>query len=455
MELPKLSYQNNKKFLHQVFRSLETETKNNNDKYEKQLAEIKYHVDILQKYAVSQKKGQKTRNFSTLGGRAKTHEHTLLQNNFPDNSSHSLDKIINISYINKSNRNKSLSNINKKQIKSSSNELSLNSNKISLLKNRNKNSNEIFITNFDTNNKNNNLNNRYSQYIKNVNSLNSNNYRSSSIKKHLPPINRNLLSNNFSLRNNNTTTINSLEDQYNYLNQLINEDNKINKTIDNNNINNNISYAETENSISPKKKPKITKLNQRSILNMIKKNKLISNIIHKGKNELENSNLDFETKFKYVNWKYGISDVNKYFININDYKRTVEDEMNDKKSFYDKLDDMIDNIKIAKKNKNIENFGKQIGVKSNMNENSDSIKKIDDSDKIFYKRKETYNSIVQIFRRKKDERKRRDKIEKMLNNFKVGYGKIRLRLNSYKLKEKEIRLKEKEREEIFLKKNKK
>ena len=465
MELPKLSYQKDKKLLHQVFQSLETETKINNDKYDKKLGEIKYNLDILQKYALSQKKGQKSRNFSTLGERAKTYKPILFHNQIPDNSSHSLDKLINKSYINKSNKNESLSNINKKQIRADSNELSLNSNKISLVKNRNKkifdkinkNSNEVFITNFDTNNNNNNnkLNNRYSQYIKNVNSLNSNNYRSSSIKKHLPPINRNLLSNNISLRNNNTTTINSLEDQYLYLNQLINDDNKINKTVDNNNINNNISYVETENSNGSKRKPKKIKLNENAILNFIKKNKIITNNIQKGKSELEDSNLDFETKFKYINWKYGISDINKYFIDIDAYKRTEEDEINDKKSFYDRLDDIIDNIKIAKKNKNIENIAKQFGVKLKMDENGNNKNKIDDSDKIFYKRREAYNSLIQIFRKQKDERKRRDKIEKILNNCKIDYGKIRLKLDSYRLKEKEIRLKEKEREEIFLKKNKK
>ena len=455
MELPKLSDQNNKKFMHQVFQALEAETKNNNDKYEKQLAEIKYNIDILQKYALSQKKGQKTRNFSTLGGRAKTHKPTLVHNIISDNTSNSLDKLINKSRINKNNKNESLSNANKKQIKTGSNELSLNSNKINLVKNRNKkilnkinkNSNEIFITNFDTNDN----NNRYSHYIKNVNSLNRNNYRSSSLKKNLPPINRNLLSNNITLRNN-TTTINSLEDQYLYLNQLINDDNKINKTINNNNYKYNISYVETENSNGSKKKPKTIKLKENEILKMIKKNKIISNNIYKGKSDLQNSNLDFETKFKYLNWKYGISDINKYFIDIKAYKRTEEDEINDKKSFYDKLDDIINNIKISKKNKNIENIAKQFGVKLNLDENDDNKNKIDDFDKINYKRREAHNCILEIFKKQKDERKRREKIEQIMSNCKIGYSKIRMKLDSYRLKDKEIKLKEKEREEIFLKK---
>ena len=73
---------------------------------------------------------------------------------------------------------------------------------------------------------------------------------------------------------------------------------------------------------------------------------------------MEYSNLDFEPKFKYLNWKYGISDIIKYFIDIDAYKRIEEDEIKDKKIFYDRLDDMIDNIKITKKNKNIENIAK-------------------------------------------------------------------------------------------------
>lgn len=112
---------------HQVFQFLEAETKNNYDKYEKRVEEIKYNVEILQKYALSDKKGQKSRNFSTLWGRAKTHKPTLIHNKIPDSSNHSLDKLINKSYIHKSNKNESLSNINKKQIRVDSNELSLNS----------------------------------------------------------------------------------------------------------------------------------------------------------------------------------------------------------------------------------------------------------------------------------------------------------------------------------------
>jgi len=48
-----------------------------------------------------------------------------------------------------------------------------------------------------------------------------------------------------------------------------------------------------------------------------------------------NENIDFETKFKYVNWKYGIADMDKYFIDIDAYKKNEEDLINKRKSLYD------------------------------------------------------------------------------------------------------------------------
>ena len=70
---------------------------------------------------------------------------------------------------------------------------------------------------------------------------------------------------------------------------------------------------------------------------------LISKLIKIGKN-FKNKQLSNElekwimrTKFKYTNWKYGISDIDKYFINMNEFGGEEEKELEMRKSFYEKV----------------------------------------------------------------------------------------------------------------------
>ena len=304
-----------------------------------------------------------------------------------------------------------------------------------------KSQNEIFITNFalntDTNEENTDkILNKYSEYIRNTERYNNKNNKSKSNNEILPPIkSKSSFSNRTMNIQPNTISSNALKEKYSYINQILEEDNK-----NNNNKNSNINkediftYLKTEGS---GKNKKIMKLNEDIVINMIKRNKRIINNIRKIKDSLEEANLDFETKFKYINWKYGIADMNKYFIDIKAYRKNEEDLINKRKSFYDRLDDVIDDIKRRKKLKNMENIAKQFGI--HLKDDNTKTNIIEESDLMFSKNREVKNSLKELYRRQKLEKEKREKIKDILGRCKEKFNNIRTKLNEFKIKDKKLK----------------
>ena len=374
-----------KKTSYHVFQILETQKKSDYNKYQKNMAELQYNVDILQEYGVFKSRipGKNTSKKARTVSRKRTR---ILKNNNSfnpeniENSSKSLEKLIKRHYFikkkedKKENEKAANNNTNQKVTKIQSTNIYTNKFQHSLLKkykthninilqserkmnednNNTKDKDEIFITNLinpennDINSSNNGFN-RYSEYIRNIERYSNINY--------LPPIKNkssfgkkpfNLKT--VALRNN---TLNNLNEKKSFLDKLINEEEE---TIDNKKKENFLTYAKTESYSKNSKSGKVLKINEDIVLNMIKNNKKFVSEIRNIKNNLEKANLDFETKFKYVNWKYGIADMNKYFIDIKAYRKNEEDLINKRKPFYDRLDDMVDDIKKAKKMKNISNI---------------------------------------------------------------------------------------------------
>ena len=457
MELQSIPKQINKKLAHQVFQTIEAGTKNDNknNKFKKELIDIKYNVDILESFA-SPKKTLPTkiltrprRNMTIKKKGINNLNNILLHKN-------STSLLKNYHMKNNENSNESFINNNNKN-----NYNTLNINNNSLTSNRkkivkfnettnNNNDEAIFITkmgiNSDDENDGNKKKDRYSDYIRNT-EINRNKYNKNNVLKKysLPPINKNSISYNFKNNQNNNLITNILNNedssQNSNLNNIIKEDNK---TIDyeDKEKNNKTSskYLRTESPYNDRNKNNILKINESLIYNMIKNNKKISNNIHKGKNLLEVSNLDLETKFKYLNWKYGIAEMDKYFIDINSYKKTEEDELNNKKLFYDRLEEIIYKIKNRKKNQNIENIAQQFGVKLNLNEEEDTNKQeINEFDKMFFKSKDCHNSIKKLLQRQKDEKIKRDKVDDILIRCRIGFNKINSKLDKYKNKDKKLK----------------
>ena len=440
MELQKTPNDNFKKFNYHVFQIIDTEKKSEFDLYQKNMAELKYNVDILKEFgafkskiphkAINRKTRTHTRNRTRL-----FRNHSLINENV-QKSSKSLDKLLLNKYYIQNNKNEQSVN-NKKNKENSKDKKNINKirNKINLTKNNTiKNNNEIFITNFPLNTENtNNTLSRYSEYIRNSQRNNMNNKQSYSLSTNLPPIkNRNSFANNF--KNNG---LNSLNEKYSYLNTLINDDNKTSNNIKEKYF----SYVQTEGSlINAKNKQRILKINENVVLNMIKNNKKIINNIRHIKNEIEDASIDFETKFKYYNWKYGIADMNKYFIDILAYKKNEQDLINKKKSFYDKLDDIIEDVKKQKKNKEFMKIMKQFGAKVKKDDDHDDKNNDNDEyEKIFSKNIEVKNSLKELYKRQRIERIKRDKIKDILVKSKDRFNNIKIKLDGYKIKERQLK----------------
>ena len=169
---------------------------------------------------------------------------------------------------------------------------------------------------------------------------------------------------------------------------------------------------------------------------MIKNNKRIVKNIKQVKNNLEEANIEFESKFKYINWKYGIADMNKYFVDLQAYKKNEEELINKRKSFYDRLDDVIEDIKKVQKSKNLDNIAKQFGI--NLKEDVKN-KEIEESDKMLFKNREVKNSLKELYKRQKVEKEKRKKINQILSRCKDKFNSIWMKLDEYKIKEKKLK----------------
>ena len=307
----------------------------------------------------------------------------------------------------------------------------------------NKNKNEIFITNllnFEENENNNNtyinnVTNRYTEYMKNTDRYNFNN-KSYSLKKYLPPIKNSSHIFNIKSSNIRNNTLNNLNQKWSFLSQMINDNNR---SFDNKNEESFFHYVSTENYGGGSKNKKILKINENVVLNMIKRNKKIVNTVRQIKNNLEEANIDFETKFKYVNWKYGIADMNKYFIDIDAYKKSEEDLINKRKSFFDRLDDIIEDIKKRKKNKNLENIAKQFGIKLKDKVNNKNQELEEETDKIIFKSRDVRTSLRELYKRRKEEKQNREKIENILIKCQEKFNNIKTKLNEYQIKERKLK----------------
>ena len=74
------------------------------------------------------------------------------------------------------------------------------------------------------------------------------------------------------------------------------------------------------------------------------------------------------TKFKYADWKYGINDINKYFININEFGQKEEKELEMRKSFYEKVDSVINELKEDREKRELLEIEHKYGIKLNKEE---------------------------------------------------------------------------------------
>ena len=430
MELQNIYRNKNKKNTYRVFHTLGDEKKVNYELLNDSLTKIEYDVDIFAKFLsprsrisrITKKPArQKTRRYSIINYRRIPRNNTSISSNlYYKSSSASFDKLYKNNYSTKFKEVKKESpKLRRLDLKN--NKMSRNI-KLNLDQNKEK-ENDIFITGFrmktsdDFNGQINNLKGPYK--VKQFQNNKKNNNYTLTLKQFLPPVKgRKLMSTYNSIDNTNKTN---------------KEDNK--------------SFNFFTNTVtqSIKRKNRFLTIDEKKVNEIMKYNKNIKNNINFVKNQFEYKYDTFEALYKYLNWKYGTADVNKYFIDIDTYKKNPEDIIDRKKSFYDKLDDMVDFLIKKRKMKDMENIKKQYGI--NINKKKDNIDyntmNVDESEKLFLKGKKIKNKLKEVYERRKLEKGTRVKIKNILNRSKDRISIINKNFNNFRLKElKELRLNE-------------
>ena len=431
MELQNIYRNKNKKNTYRVFHTLGDEKKVNYELLNDSLTKIEYDVDIFAKFLsprsrisrITKKPArQKTRRYSIINYRRIPRNNTSISSNlYYKSSSASFDKLYKNNYSTKFKEVKKESpKLRKLDLKN--NKMSRNI-KLNLDQNKEK-ENDIFITGFrmktsdDFNGQINNLKGPYK--VKQFQNNKKNSNYTLTLKQFLPPVKgRKLMSTYNSIDNTNKTN---------------KEDNK--------------SFNFFTNTVtqSIKRKNRFLTIDEKKVNEIMKYNKNIKNNINFVKNQFEYKYDTFEALYKYLNWKYGTADVNKYFIDIDIYKKNPEDIIDRKKSFYDKLDDMVDFLIKKRKMKDMENIKKQYGI--NINKKKDNIDyntiNVDESEILFLKGKKIKNKLKEVYERRKLEKGTRVKIKNILNRSKDRISIINKNFNNFRLKElKELRLNEK------------
>lgn len=163
---------------------------------------------------------------------------------------------------------------------------------------------------------------------------------------------------------------------------------------------------------------------ERIVKNMKEKNDKITKRIKNRLAEQNMINWEMKSKFKLAQWKYGIAETQKYFIDMQAYGKPEEDELIKRKTFYDLVEDLIDDIKKTKNekeiksiedkyngNRNYKKFGdvkKKVDKKKEDNKNNDDLYAVDNA---INKSKELSDVLKKIELRKIREQKKRDLID--------------------------------------------
>ena len=162
----------------------------------------------------------------------------------------------------------------------------------------------------------------------------------------------------------------------------------------------------------------------RIVKSMKDKNMKIKNRINHKLIEQNMIDWEMKSKFKLAQWKYGIAEVQKYFIDLRAFGKPEEDELVNRKTFYDIVEDLIDDIKKTKEEREIKSIeDKYIDNKNNDKKYGNSAKKDDKSkshklinedinavDNTLNKQKYLSNVLKKVKLRQMKEKEKRDLI---------------------------------------------
>jgi hypothetical protein len=158
------------------------------------------------------------------------------------------------------------------------------------------------------------------------------------------------------------------------------------------------------------------------IKNIIKDVKKLNNNFKKQVYNYDLENWIMRSKFRYAQWRYGIADIEKYFIDLNDFGKKEENELDNRKSFYEKAELVIKELKDDKEKKEIMDDTEKYGIKLNHKKNKKKVKENEyweDEQKI-NKMMEMNKALKLTEKRKVKEKKNWNKLEELMFQCKKG-----------------------------------
>ena len=156
-----------------------------------------------------------------------------------------------------------------------------------------------------------------------------------------------------------------------------------------------------------------------------KENNNIRNTIYKGMEKFSIMDWYMKTRFKYAQYKFGIAEIQKYFLDLKAYGKPEEEEIEKRKTFYEHVEDIIDDIQTVQEQKEYEKVNKKYGVEQDKKKIIKSKKgKKEAGDPQQKQIFELSKVLLQISRRHKREKQQRDQIDDILFKCKQGIHSI-------------------------------
>ena len=163
-------------------------------------------------------------------------------------------------------------------------------------------------------------------------------------------------------------------------------------------------------------KEQFPKVTNNLIRSMKKESNDIKKRIYKGKEKFNLMEWYMKTRFKYAQYKFGIAEIQKYFMDLRAYGKPEEEEIEKRKTFYEHVEDIIDDIHVAQQKKEIEKLNRKYGIeydKKKLYKKKDE----DKDDKAAIQKKqmmELSKELQLIDKRRKNEKKKRQEIDDIL-----------------------------------------
>ena len=183
------------------------------------------------------------------------------------------------------------------------------------------------------------------------------------------------------------------------------------KSTNSNSKNKSSNYNKTE-SLNIEEYPQFTEF---MIKNLKRENNDIKNKIFRGKEKFNIMEWYMRTRFKYAQYKYGIAEIEKYFMDLKAFGKPEEEEIEKRKTFFEHVEDVIDEIHILQQRKELEKLNKKYGVsqdKKKIVKSKKEKKEFRDSQKNHMV--ELSKALQEIDKRRKKEKHRREQIDDIL-----------------------------------------